>query len=35
MKPFQYDLWDQKPAEISPLKDTLTQALNAIASTTK
>ncbi len=26
------DLWDQNLSEISPLKDTLTQALNAIAS---
>ena len=25
------DLWDQNLSEISPLKDTLTQALNAIA----
>ena len=30
-----YDLWDQNLAEISPLKDTLTQALNAIASHNK
>ena len=29
------DLWDQNLAEISPLKETLTQALNAIASHNK